>query len=94
MGECVDSSMAIMIMPNICEVLDSVVKLSFALMCSNKYYCQVAYEVFCWRIRNFINKIILEVYSIFKNHAQFSKALHSDTFQNTKKNAFGKFIFL
>ena len=30
-GECV----AIMIMPHICEVLDSVVKLSFALMCSN-----------------------------------------------------------
>ena len=30
-----ESGMAIMIMPYICKVLESVVKLSFALMCSN-----------------------------------------------------------
>ena len=74
-GECV----AIMIMPHICEVLDSVVKLSFALMCSNT----IVRWVIKFQVQNFHQ--FRGIYSIFKIHAQFSKALHSDSFQNTKK---------
>ena len=83
-GECV----AIMIMPHICEVLDSVVKLSFALMCSNT----IVRWVIKFRVQNFHQ--FRGMYSIFKIHAQFSKAQHSDNFLKYKKNVYGKFIFL